>query len=574
MSKSHILIALALVLTACGSDEGAVTQSTSIPESTGGSATSSTATSTVAGATGGSASKTTGGSSTSVAGTPSTIGTRTTGGSSTISSGTTGGSTGSTTVGGSDPGAGGSDPKASGGSSGQVTTTASGGSSATGGSSGRTTTGGSSSTGGKSSTGGSSTTGGSTSQATGGSTPQATGGSSITATGGSTTTATGGSPATGGSTTTTTATGGSPPSTGGSPATGGSSTTTTVTGGSAPTINTLYEGITVPAGTYPGSESHGIIRTDASNIYWATYRDLSSGHTTYSSIIRKAPKTGGASTLIVTAPSGSVVGDLVVAGGYVYWMEWGKSTGQVKINKATVDGASPTTLTTIASPYGTTRPILLTLRTDGSYLFWVATPVIQYDTTGWASDTFTRIDKVSVNGGAISTLATVTGGSTWDVTLGGDTSVICYKMIVAGEYSPTSNAWWSTARPFMNCSSPTNTTMNMGQIPSFTDAQANSMTGSTTYSNGSVYLHNDYGVSDTLHITAENTLLKVENTGDYLNSDATHLFYLLSGQIYQASLTTWSSQPLAPVTNLSSMASDGTTLFWVDGVNIYSKAEL
>jgi hypothetical protein len=287
------------------------------------------------------------------------------------------------------------------------------------------------------------------------------------------------------------------------------------------------------------------------------------------------PKTGGAPTTIVTAPSGSSVSDLVVNSGYVYWMEAIRSTGQVKINKATVNGTSPTTLTTIASPYGTTRPIPPVLRTDGTYLFWVATPVIQYDTTGWASDTFTRINKVSVNGGAVSTLTTVTGGSTWDVTLGGDTSVICYKMIVAGEYNPNTTSWYNTARPFIGCSSPTNPMVNLGQIPSFVDSQANSMRGSTTYSNDRIYLHNAYGISDTPHTTAENTLLKVGNTQDYLNSDPNHLFYLLNHQIYQASLTTWVSQLLVPVTStLSSMSSDGSTLFWIDGVNIYSKTKL
>lgn len=604
MFKSQTLIALALILTACGSDEGDEAQTTSFSASTGGAAGT-----TVEGATGGSSLKATGGSITGLmtvggsapkatGGSSGQVTTTSAGGSSTTTGAggesSTGGSS-TTTTGGSNPGTGGS--SATGGSS--TTTTggsnpSTGGNLSTGGS--NPGTGGSSTTGGKTSTGGSSTT------TTGGSNPgtggsSATGGSSTTggssATGGSQPStggsnpgtggnpSTGGTPATGGSDLGTGGSdpgtggsdpgvGGSDPGTGGTPASGGSSTTTT--GGAAPTVNTLYEGISVPVGTYPGSESHGSLRTDASNLYWATYRDLSSGSTTISSIIRKAPKTGGASTTIVTAPSGSAVGDLVVAGGYIYWMEWVRSTGQVKINKATVDGASPTTLTTIASPYGTTRPLLLALRTDGTYLFWVATPVIQYDTTGWASDTFTRIDQISVNGGAVSTLATVTGGATWDVTLGGDTSVLCYKMIVAGTYSPTYN-WWGNARPFMHCSSPTNPMVNMGQIPSFTDLPS-SVDGSTTYSNLYVYLHNSYGISDTFRTTAENTLLKVQNTGDYLNSDATHLFYLLNGQIYQANLTTFDSQPLAPVTSLRIMTSDGTTLFWVDGVNIYSKTKL
>lgn len=237
MSKSSILVALALALSACGSDESPASQS--IRGSVGGSSTATTTVGAIG--FGGSDSTATGGASTNVAGAPSTVGTSALGGSGTVASTPTGGATSSTAIGGSpprtsgggsDPGAGGSTTQATGGSS---TTTSLGGS-ATGGYTGRTPPGGSPSTGGSSPKGGSSTT------ATGGSTMTATGGSTISTTtggnpssGGSSTTGTGGSSATGGFSTTTTATGGSNPGSGGSLATGGSSTTATGGSTSIPT---------------------------------------------------------------------------------------------------------------------------------------------------------------------------------------------------------------------------------------------------------------------------------------------------------------------------------------------------
>jgi hypothetical protein len=295
------------------------------------------------------------------------------------------------------------------------------------------------------------------------------------------------------------------------------------------------------------------------------------------------PKTGGNPITIVTAPSGSEVGDLVVNGGYIYWMEWVQSTGQVKINKALVNGTSATTLTTVASPYtGSTRPILLTLRTDGTYLFWVGTPVIQYDTNGYASDTFTRIDMISVNGGAVKTLATVTGGSTWNVTLGGDTSVICYTMIVAGVYIPNNNGWLADARPFIQCSSPSNQSIAGGNLQSFTDPVSSYVSSFyTTYAAGNIYFPNQYGIANQSYCSNCSfpyTFLTSATAqgayGWYLESDATDLFYVSQQNIHQVNTTTKVDQPLTSGTSINSMTSDGSTLFWVDGVKIYSMPKL
>ena len=563
MSKLQTLIALTFVLTACGSNSDVSPASMSTVESTGGSA-SMIATTGVE-STGGSSSESTGGSSANVAGTSAVIDEtggnqgQTTGGSGPQRTTSTGGSSSTNTTA----------PKGTGGSS----THGTGGSKATGGS--NPGTGGSKATGGSSTqtTGGSKATGGST-QGTGGSNPgiggsKATGGSTTQATGGSTP-GTGGSPSTGGSTP---GTGGSPSTGGSTPGTGGSSPQ--ATGGAAPTTQTLYQGISVQALIYPGSENIGIIRTDSTSIYWSTVRTSDNRGTAYSSSIRTMPKTGGNPITIVTAPSGSEIGDLVVNGGYVYWMEWIQSTGQVKINKALVNGTSVTTLTTVASPYtGSTRPILLTLRTDGTYLFWVGTPVIQYDTNGYASDTFTRIDKISINGGAVTPLTTVTGGSTWSVTLGGDTNVICYTMIVAGVYIPNNNGWLADARPFTQCSNPSNQYITAGNLQSFTDP-GSSYSIDTTYSAGHLYFPNQYGIADELHYSATNTLLtSALGCSGFLTSDTTELFYVSNGTIHQVNISTKDDQPLTSAILLNSMTSDGSTLFWVDGVNIYSTPKL
>lgn len=207
MSKIQTVIALALVLTACGSNDSVTPDTTSSIETTGGSvSTLTTSTTQMVGstsgssskATGGSSSKATGGSSANVAGTSSVLGTSETGGNQPLA---TGGSApqGTTSTGGS--------------SSVSTLTTGGGSNPSTGGSSTKAT-------GGASSTGGSKATGGSN-PGTGGSDPKTTGGSAPQATGGSPPQATGGSPSTGGSSTVTT-TGGSNPGTGGSPSTGGS----------------------------------------------------------------------------------------------------------------------------------------------------------------------------------------------------------------------------------------------------------------------------------------------------------------------------------------------------------------
>jgi hypothetical protein len=286
------------------------------------------------------------------------------------------------------------------------------------------------------------------------------------------------------------------------------------------------------------------------------------------------PKTGGNPTTIVTAPSGSVIADLVVNGGYVYWMEWARSTGQVKINKALIDGTSASTLTTVASPYkGSTRPIFTTLRTDGTYLFWVGTPDIQYDTNGYANDTTTRIDMISVNGGAVSTLTSVPG-PTWDVTLGGDTSVICYKMIVNGVFVLNSTSWYADSRPSIQCSSPSNHEITGANTPSFSNFSSHSP---STYSTGGLFFPNAYGIGsgpssiDTL-LTSSSA---IAGGSGYLTSDDTDLFYISGQQVHQAKIATKVDQPLTPTgTSIISMTSDGTTLFWVDGVNIYSIPKL
>ena len=216
MSKIQTVIALALVLTACGSNDSVTPDTTSSIETTGGSASTLTTSSTqMVGSTGGSSSKATGGSSANVAGTSSVLGTSETGGNQPLATGGSApqGTTSTlTVVTGGNSGTGGSAPKATGGSS--TTPSSTGGSSP--------------GTGGSKATGGSNPGTGGSNPGTGGS--KATGGSS-SGTDGSTPKATGGSPSTGGSSTVTT-TGGSNSGTGGSPSTGGSSTT--ATGGSAP----------------------------------------------------------------------------------------------------------------------------------------------------------------------------------------------------------------------------------------------------------------------------------------------------------------------------------------------------
>jgi hypothetical protein len=44
--------------------------------------------------------------------------------------------------------------------------------------------------------------------------------------------------------------------------------------------------------------------------------------------------------------------------------------------------------------------------------------------------------------------------------------------------------------------------------------------------------------------------------------------------IHQVNMTTKIDQTLTSATLLNSMTSDGSTLFWVDGVNIYSMRKL
>ena len=287
------------------------------------------------------------------------------------------------------------------------------------------------------------------------------------------------------------------------------------------------------------------------------------------------PKTGGTTATIVTAPSGSILADLVIDGGYVYWMEWVQSTGQVKINKALIDGTSASTLTTVASPYkGSTRPIFTTLRTDGTYLFWVGTPDIQYDTNGYSNDTTTRIDMISVNGGAVTTLVSLPG-PTWDVTLGGDTSVICYEMIVNGVFVLNSTSWYADSRPSIQCSSPSNHQIAYGDMPSFATSASHLL---TTYAAGHFYFPNGYGIANELHYSSTDTFLTsptaVGEQG-YMTNDATDLFYISGQQVHQVDTTTKVDQTLTPPgTSIVSMTSDGTTLFWVDGVNIYSTPKL
>ena len=113
-------------------------------------------------------------------------------------------------------------------------------------------------------------------------------------------------------------------------------------------------------------------------------------------------------------------------------------------------------------------------------------------------------------------------------------------------------------------------------MPSFATFESHTP---TTYAAGHVYFPNPYGIADELHYSSTDTFLTTSSAlgsnGNYMTTDATDLFYIYQQQVHQVDTTTKVDQPLTPTgTSISSMTSDGTTLFWVDGVNIYSIPKL
>lgn len=432
MFKSQILIVLALVLTACGSDESVDTMSTSTPESVGGSNTSSTSTSTVASVAGASSTMTTatGGSSTNVAGTSSIIGTGKTGGSSAVTTNQTGGSSSSTATGGSAPQAsGGSDPGA-GGSAPQ----AAGGSSATGGSSGRTPPGGSSSTGGKTSTGGS--------------TPQATGGSTTT-----TTTAAGGDPSTGGSsTTTTTATGGSStttttttggtsttiggsnPGNGGNSATGGSSTTTTGGSTSVPAP--------VPTQVSVGTFHTCTVLSDGHVKCWGvnTYGQLGNGTTTESPT---PVVVSGISNAVQVSNSTNHTCALLANGTVKCWGE--NQYGQLGNGVATIEAGTLTPNPNPVQVIGVTGALQVSVSgyTTCILLSDHTVKCVGFGGFGGLGDgtqsTANYYSKTLVQVSGINNATAVSSGSNYSCALLSDKTIKCWGRPTHGEFATESN---------------------------------------------------------------------------------------------------------------------------------------
>lgn len=126
----------------------------------------------------------------------------------------------------------------------------------------------------------------------------------------------------------------------------------------------------------------GAIAVNDSNVYWACKSPGPSGDTLYS--IQTVSITGGSVATLASGTTAQFLGDLVTDGASVYW------TVDGELRKVGVSGG---TVTVVATDVGSPG---IALAVDGSNVYWAGTASAQ-----WV------IKKVSINGGAETTLATV-----------------------------------------------------------------------------------------------------------------------------------------------------------------------
>jgi hypothetical protein len=141
-----------------------------------------------------------------------------------------------------------------------------------------------------------------------------------------------------------------------------------------------------------GREQSTNIAVDGTSVYWA---DSYSAGLTGPGLLLKVPLDGGTPVTLASAPSGSVACGLALDATSVYWVTVTHTDNDpppITVMKVPLDGGISTTLASIAvsGAYGLGDHVRCALAVDSTNVYWT---------------TYQSVLKVSLKGGAVSTLA-------------------------------------------------------------------------------------------------------------------------------------------------------------------------